>query len=83
MTDLPDEQYAIQLTAPDELILNKSKKITRPGRDQILCRVEAVGLCFSDLKLLKQFSNHVRKREIISGIDKEVLKQIYRVMSPA
>ena len=73
---LPKTQYAVQLIGPDELILNKSKKVLRPGRHQILCRVETVGLCFSDLKLLKQFSGHVRKSEIVSGIDKEILKQI-------
>jgi hypothetical protein len=27
----------------------------------MLAKVEAVGLCFSDLKLLKQFSEHSRK----------------------
>jgi threonine dehydrogenase-like Zn-dependent dehydrogenase len=73
---LPKTQYAVQLVGPDELILNKSKEVFRPGRHQVLCRVEAVGLCFSDLKLLKQFSGHVRKSEIVSGIDKEILKQI-------
>ncbi len=76
MADLPETQYAVQLVGPDRLVLNKSKKVFRPGRHQILCRVEAVGLCFSDLKLLKQFSSHVRKSEIVSGIDLNVLKEI-------
>jgi threonine dehydrogenase-like Zn-dependent dehydrogenase len=76
MTDLPETQYAVQLVGPDELILNKSKEVFRPGPHQILCRVEVVGLCFSDLKLLKQFSSHVRKSEIVSGIDPEILKEI-------
>ena len=76
MKDLPQTQYAVQLVGPDELILNKSKEVFQPGRHQILCRVEAVGLCFSDLKLLKQFSNHTRKSGIVSGIDPEVLKDI-------
>ncbi len=76
MTDLPKTQYAVQLVGPDELVLNKSKEVFTPGRHQILCRVEAVGLCFSDLKLLKQFSNHVRKSKIVSGIAPEVLKEI-------
>lgn len=76
MVDLPKTQYAVQLVGPDKLVLNKSKKVFPPGRHQILCRVEAVGLCFSDLKLLKQFSNHVRKSEIVSGIDIEILKEI-------
>jgi threonine dehydrogenase-like Zn-dependent dehydrogenase len=75
-TGLPKTQYAVQLIGPDELILNKSKKVFRPGWHQVLCRVEAVGLCFSDLKLLKQFSGHVRKTEIVSGIDTRTLKQI-------
>ncbi len=76
MANIPETQCAVQLVGPDELVLNKSKKVFRPGRHQILCRVEAVGLCFSDLKLLKQFSSHVRKSEIVSGIDPEILKEI-------
>ena len=76
MAVLPKTQYAGQLVGPDELVLNKSKEVFPPGRHQILCRVEAVGLCFSDLKLLKQFSSHVRKSKIVSGIDLEILKEI-------
>lgn len=76
MADLPKTQYAVQLVGPDELVLNKSKEVFAPGRHQILCRVEAVGLCFSDLKLLKQFSSHVRKSKVVSGIDLEILKEI-------
>ena len=74
--NLPVTQFAVQLVGPDKLSFNKSKKIFSPGRHQILCRVEAVGLCFSDLKLLKQFSAHARKTEIISGIAPEILKEI-------
>ena len=76
MTGLPETQYAVQLVGPDELVLNKSKEVFRPGRHQVLCRVEVIGLCFSDLKLLKQFSSHVRKSEIVSGIDPGVLEEI-------
>ncbi len=76
MAGLPETQCAVQLVGPDKLVLNKSKEVFRPGRHQILCRVEAVGLCFSDLKLLKQFSSHVRKSEIVSGIDLEILKEV-------
>ncbi|MGD8786538.1 MAG: alcohol dehydrogenase catalytic domain-containing protein [Phycisphaerales bacterium] len=76
MSDLPQTQYAVQLVGPDELVLNKSKDVFKPRQHQILCRVEVVGLCFSDLKLLKQFSSHVRKSEIISGINPEILKDI-------
>jgi len=76
MDSLPETQYAVQLIGPDELILNSSKEVVQPGKHQILCRVEAVGLCFSDLKLLKQFSGHARKSQIISGIDPGVLQEI-------
>jgi len=76
MADLPKTQYAVQLVGPDELVLNKSKEVFRPGPHQILCRVEVVGLCFSDLKLLKQFSSHVRKSELVAGINPEILKEI-------
>lgn len=76
MTDLPETQYAVQLVGPDELVLNRSKSVPRPGPYQLLCRVEAVGLCFSDLKLLKQFSSHVRKGPVVSGIDLDILKEV-------
>ncbi|MDY6913546.1 MAG: alcohol dehydrogenase catalytic domain-containing protein [Planctomycetota bacterium] len=65
---LPDTQYAVQLIGPGELKLNTHKPVPRPKGRQILLRVEAVGLCFSDLKLLKLFSAHPRKSKIISGL---------------
>ncbi len=71
--DLPERQRAVQLVGPDRLVLNADKEVLRPGPHQFLCRVVVVGLCFSDLKLLKQFSNHVRKAKVASGIDPEVL----------
>jgi len=76
MVNLPKTQYAVQLIGPDKLVLNKTKEVLEPGPHQILCRVEVVGLCFSDLKLLKQFSAHARKSEIVSGIDPQILKEI-------
>jgi len=74
--EIPETQRAIQLIGPNELRLNPSKRIKPPGPHQILCRVEAVGLCFSDLKLLKQFSTHARKTSILSGIDKKILEEV-------
>ena len=73
---LPATQYAVQLVGPDELVLNTCKEVVVPGRCQILCRDEAVGLCFSDLKLLKQFSSHARKSEIVSGIERGIVSRI-------
>lgn len=74
--DIPQTQKAVQLIGPDELLLNTEKQVHTPGPYQILCKVEAVGLCFSDLKLLKQFSAHARKGNIQSGVDTEILGQI-------
>jgi len=76
VANLPTTQYAVQLVGPDKLVLNKTKEVFKPGPHQILCRIEVVGLCFSDLKLLKQFSAHARKSEIVSGIDPQILKEI-------
>ncbi|MHC4864405.1 MAG: alcohol dehydrogenase catalytic domain-containing protein [Planctomycetota bacterium] len=76
MGDISKRQYAVQLVGSDQLILNRHKDVTPPGAFQILCRVEAVGLCFSDLKLLKQFSGHVRKGDIVCGIEPEILEEI-------
>lgn len=73
---IPSKQHAIQLVGPGELRHNPAKEVPEPGPHQILARVEAVGLCFSDLKLLKQFSHHARKGEVLAGIDPEVLAEI-------
>jgi len=73
---IPATQYAVELTGPDKLGINSQKKIYQPGPFGILAKVEAVGLCFSDLKLLKQFDTHARKSEIISGTSNDVLSEI-------
>jgi threonine dehydrogenase-like Zn-dependent dehydrogenase len=73
---LPTTQNAVQLVGPGRLVLNRSKNVPRPGAHQIVVKVDAVGICFSDLKLLNQFSAHPRKGEILSGITPEVLEQI-------
>jgi threonine dehydrogenase-like Zn-dependent dehydrogenase len=70
---VPESQLAVQLIGPGQLVLNTRKEVRQPGPYEILVKVEAVGLCFSDLKLLKQFSAHPRKGEILSGIDREIL----------
>jgi threonine dehydrogenase-like Zn-dependent dehydrogenase len=73
---IPVTQHAIQLVGPGELTHNRSKEVLRPNRHQVLAKVEAVGLCFSDLKLLKQFSQHARKGEVLQGIERQVLGEI-------
>ena len=73
---IPKIQTAVQLVGPDELVLNSKKKVHMPGPHQILAMVEAVGLCFSDMKLLHFFTGHPRKGPIVDGIDPEILKEI-------
>lgn len=75
-TALPKTQYAVQLTGPSELKINTSKPVVAPGPTQVLGQIESVCLCFSDLKLLKQFSQHPRKSEVVSGLTPAVLKEI-------
>lgn len=73
---LPQTQFAVQLVGPGELTLNTSKPVTAPGPHQILAQVESVCLCFSDLKLLKQFSDHPRKSEVTAGLAPAILSEI-------
>ncbi len=75
MNAIPKKQTALQLVGPDELKLNTDKDVLAPGPYQILARVEAVGLCFSDLKLLKQFDAHARKSEVLCGIEPKALAE--------
>ncbi|MEI6085241.1 MAG: alcohol dehydrogenase catalytic domain-containing protein [Verrucomicrobiota bacterium] len=74
--NIPKTQRAVQLVGPEKLALNETKPVFEPGPHQILCRVEVCGLCFSDLKLLKQFSGHARKSGIASGINQQLLPEM-------
>jgi threonine dehydrogenase-like Zn-dependent dehydrogenase len=73
---VPQTQRAVQLVGPDQLKINDSKPVFEPGPNQVLGKVEVVGLCFSDLKLLKQFSGHARKSTVASGIDAKALEEM-------
>lgn len=75
-TSIPATQYAVQLIGPGQLKLNPSKEVFRPGPNQILAKVECVGLCFSDLKLLKQFDQHPRKSGVVKGLTAEALAEM-------
>jgi threonine dehydrogenase-like Zn-dependent dehydrogenase len=71
--ELPSSHAAVQLVGPGELRWNTDKPLAPPGPHHIVAKVEAVGLCFSDLKLLKQFSEHPRKGPIVRGVEADVL----------
>ncbi len=75
-TTIPRQQRAVQLTGPDQLTINESKSVLDPGPYQVLGKVEVVGLCFSDLKLLKQFSAHPRKSGVVAGVDTQALDEM-------
>ena len=73
---LPATQHAIQIVGPGQLVHNRAKPVPRPGPTQLILKVEAVGICFSDTKLLKAFSAHLRKAEVSGGIDEATLAEI-------
>lgn len=76
VTQIPATQSAVQIVGPGQLKLNPAKPVPTPGPHQILLRVEACGLCFSDLKVMSQFHQHARKSEAIGGIQAEILQTI-------
>ncbi len=72
---LPRTQHAIQYTGPGRLVHNRAKPVPVPGPTQLIVRVEAVGICFSDTKLLHAFTSHPRKSEVLSGLDPAALAE--------
>ena len=76
MTGIPATQRAIQYTGVDRFEHNPSKPVDPIGPTQLLLRVEACGICFSDTKLLHAFENHPRKLPVIAGLSPEELAEI-------
>ncbi len=76
MTEIPKTQYAIQIVAADETALNTSKPVPELGPTQLLCEIEATGICFSDTKLLHAFTSHPRKSEVLTFLSAEELAEI-------
>jgi threonine dehydrogenase-like Zn-dependent dehydrogenase len=69
-------QHAIQFTGPGDLIHNAAKAIPVPGPTQLLLKVEANGICFSDTKLLHAGTSHPRKGPVLAGLPESVLAEI-------
>ncbi len=72
-SDTPAQHTAVQLIGADRLQLNRAKITPKPGPTQMLARVECVGLCFSDMKLLHQFQGHPRKSPVLAHLAADVL----------
>ena len=75
-TGLPAIQRAVQFVAADRVLLNPAKPVPSLLPTQLLVMIEAVGICFSDTKLLHAFTAHPRKGPVLSGIDPSVLAEI-------
>ena len=73
---IPATQHAIQIVDAGRTVHNRDKAVPQPGPFQILVEMEAVGICFSDTKLLHAFTSHPRKSEVLSGLTAEVLAEI-------
>ena len=76
MTQPPATQHAIQFTGPGEIVHNRAKPVPVPGPSQLVLKVEAVGICFSDTKLLHAFAGHPRKGPVLGGIAPGILAEI-------
>lgn len=76
MTQIPTTQHAIQYVGKDQIVHNTSKPVDPVGPTQLLLKVEACGICFSDTKLLHQFDEHPRKVKVIAGLTPEELAEV-------
>jgi D-arabinose 1-dehydrogenase-like Zn-dependent alcohol dehydrogenase len=72
---LPATQHAIQIVGPGQLVHNRAKPVPVPGPTQLIVKVEAVGICFSDTKLLHAFTSHPRKSDVLAGLDPAALAE--------
>ena len=73
---IPATEHAIQIVEAGRVVHNRDKAVPQPGPYQILLRMEACGLRFSDTKLLHAFTKHPRKGPVLSGLDVAVLAEI-------
>ena len=76
MSEIPQTQYALQIVGADETRLNTEKPVPELGPTQILCKMEATGICFSDTKLLHAFTSHPRKSEVLTFLSADELAEI-------
>jgi threonine dehydrogenase-like Zn-dependent dehydrogenase len=73
---IPAVQHAVQIVGAGQLFHNAAKTVPALGPQQILVRMEACGICFSDTKLLHAFTGHPRKSEVRGGLTPQALAEI-------
>src|SRR5487761_2072256 len=76
MTEFPTTQNAIEIYGADQVRLNPSKPGPPVGPTQLLLKMEASGICFSDTKLMHAFDHHPRKSEVLGGLTAAQLAEI-------
>lgn len=76
MTEFPATQNAIEIYGVDQVRLNPSKPVPPVGPTQILLKMEASGICFSDTKLMHAFDHHPRKSDVLGGLTPAELAEI-------
>ncbi len=76
MSEIPQTQVAFQFIGADETRLSTDKPVPKLGPTQILCKIEATGICFSDTKLLHAFTAHPRKSEVLTFLSADELAGI-------
>lgn len=76
MTSIPETQHAVLFVGPDAVRVDPARPVPAIGPTQVLVRVEAVGICFSDTKLLHAFDSHPRKSRIRTGLTADELAGI-------
>ena len=56
-----------------------SREVTRPGPGQLLARVDACGICFSDIKILNLGASHprLRGRDLVRD-PRETIERLYQ-----
>lgn len=73
---IPKTQYAVQFTGVNEAVVNPEKSVDPVGPTQVMVKVEACGICFSDIKLINAFDKHPRKSDVIGGLSPQQLAAI-------
>ncbi|MDR1768589.1 MAG: alcohol dehydrogenase catalytic domain-containing protein [Propionibacteriaceae bacterium] len=68
MTEFPATQPAVQIVGPDQVVVNPALPVPRVGPHEILLRMEACGICFSDTKLAHAWTAHPRKSPVVAVV---------------